>query len=73
MSGTGLNITVISYLDNMEVGIMACREIVPDVWAIADGFSQALAELVEAARRSTIPDTERIDLTPLATRPVPTT
>jgi len=73
MSGTGLNITVISYLDTVEVGIMACREIVPDVWAIADGFSQALGELVKAARRSTTPESERIDLTAPVTRSVPTT
>ena len=49
MSGTGLNITVVSYLDTVEVGIMACREIVPDVWEIADSVSDALADLVKAA------------------------
>jgi len=53
MSGTGLNITVISYLDTVEVGIMACREVVPDVWQIAEGFADSLSELVKAAGRET--------------------
>jgi len=74
MSGTGLNITVISYLDNVEVGIMACREIVPDVWAIADGFSHALDELVGAAGRSSrdAGAADPIDLTSPASWPIPT-
>jgi WS/DGAT/MGAT family acyltransferase len=47
--GGGLNITVISYIDNLDFGFLACRELVPDVWAIADGIELALAELEKAA------------------------
>ena len=32
--GQGLNITVVSYLDQMFFGVIACRELVPDVEAI---------------------------------------
>lgn len=48
--GAGLNVTVISYLDTIEVGLMACPETVPDLWHLADGFAPALAELVKRAR-----------------------
>jgi WS/DGAT/MGAT family acyltransferase len=47
--GGGLNITVISYIDNLEFGFLACRELVPDVWSIADGIELALEELEKAA------------------------
>jgi diacylglycerol O-acyltransferase len=47
--GGGLNITVMSYIDNLDFGFLACRELVPDVWAIADGIELALAELEKAA------------------------
>jgi hypothetical protein len=47
--GGGLNITVISYIDNPDFGFLACRELVPDVWAIANGIELALTELEKAA------------------------
>jgi diacylglycerol O-acyltransferase len=47
--GGGLNITVISYIDSLEFGFLACRELVPDVWSIADGVELALEELEKAA------------------------
>jgi diacylglycerol O-acyltransferase / wax synthase len=34
--GMGLNITVHSYLDRLEFGIIAAGELVPDVWHLAD-------------------------------------
>ncbi|MCE9622667.1 MAG: wax ester/triacylglycerol synthase family O-acyltransferase [Actinomycetia bacterium] len=34
--GMGLNITVHSYLDRLEFGIVAAGELVPDVWHLAD-------------------------------------
>jgi WS/DGAT/MGAT family acyltransferase len=43
--GFGLNITVLSDMDRLDVGILSCPEIVPDVWEIADGFAQAVDEL----------------------------
>ncbi|MGV3758152.1 MAG: WS/DGAT/MGAT family O-acyltransferase [Actinomycetota bacterium] len=49
MEGAGLNITVMSYEDNIDIGFMACRELVPDVWDLVDHVHAALAELSAAA------------------------
>src|SRR5919106_375701 len=49
LAGTGLNITVLSYLDNVGFGLIGCREIVPDIDDIAAAVPDALAELVKAA------------------------
>jgi WS/DGAT/MGAT family acyltransferase len=46
--GSGLNITVLSYRDSIDIGIVICPEIVDDAWAIADGMAPALADLVDA-------------------------
>ena len=34
--GMGLNITVHSYLDELDFGLIACRELVPDLWDMVD-------------------------------------
>jgi WS/DGAT/MGAT family acyltransferase len=47
--GGGLNVTVISYIDSLDFGFLACRELVPDLWSIADGIGLALEELEKAA------------------------
>jgi WS/DGAT/MGAT family acyltransferase len=49
LEGAGLNITVLSNTGNVDFGVIACRELVPDVWDIADGFGEAVAELRAAA------------------------
>ena len=49
MEGAGLNITVISYMDRIDVGLIACRESIPDVWELADDFTASMAELEKAA------------------------
>jgi diacylglycerol O-acyltransferase / wax synthase len=49
MAGTGLNITVLSYLDRVGFGLIGCREIVPHIDDIAAAVPDALAELVKAA------------------------
>lgn len=41
----GLNITVFSYNGRVDVGIVACREMVPDVWRLIDHLDEALEEL----------------------------
>jgi diacylglycerol O-acyltransferase len=46
--GTGLNITVMSLTGKLHVGITSCRELVPDVWELADNFDVALQELLAA-------------------------
>jgi hypothetical protein len=47
--GVGLNVTVISYAGNVNMGLMACRDLVPDLTVLADAVPDALAELAEAA------------------------
>ncbi len=34
--GQGLNITVQSYLDTLDFGLVSCRELVPDLWDLVD-------------------------------------
>jgi hypothetical protein len=48
MEGAGLNITVMSYRDGVDVGFMACRELVPDLWDMAGHVEGAMAELLDA-------------------------
>jgi diacylglycerol O-acyltransferase len=47
--GAGLNITVLSYMDQVFWGFMACRELVPDVWDLCRDVEDAVAELLKAA------------------------
>jgi WS/DGAT/MGAT family acyltransferase len=47
--GGGLNITVMSYLDKMDFGLLACPDLIPDVASIAHGLSEALEEYKKAA------------------------
>jgi diacylglycerol O-acyltransferase / wax synthase len=47
--GVGLNITVMSYLDHLDFGIIADREQVDDAWSLLDGLRQALDELTGSA------------------------
>ena len=42
--GVGLNITVISYLDHIDVGIIGDREQLDDPWPMLDGMRGALQE-----------------------------
>lgn len=46
--GGGLNMTVMSYLDQLDFGLLACPDVLDDVWGLADGLHAALDELVEA-------------------------
>jgi diacylglycerol O-acyltransferase len=48
VDGVGLNITVMSYRDHLDFGIIADREQVDDAWTLLDGLRAALAEF-EAA------------------------
>lgn len=45
LTGAGMNITVLSNLDRLDVGIMACPDLVDDVWEIADSLPGCLTEL----------------------------
>jgi WS/DGAT/MGAT family acyltransferase len=46
--GQGLNITVFSYRDQIFFGLLACRELVPDLDAMADAIIQDFDELSAA-------------------------
>jgi WS/DGAT/MGAT family acyltransferase len=48
--GSGLNITVMSLAGSLNVGIVSCPELLPDLWDMADDFSAALDELLAATR-----------------------
>ena len=43
--GQGLNITVQSYLDRLDFGLVSCRELVPDLWDLLGMLTDALDEL----------------------------
>jgi WS/DGAT/MGAT family acyltransferase len=47
--GMGLNITVQSYRDGLDFGLVATPELVPDLWALMGYFAEELAELADAA------------------------
>jgi diacylglycerol O-acyltransferase / wax synthase len=47
--GCGLNVTVMSLNGKLNVGIISCPDLVPDLWRLADGFDVALEELLECA------------------------
>jgi len=47
--GVGLNITLLSNMGRLDVGVLACRELVPDPWEITEGITRALAVLSAAA------------------------
>lgn len=50
-STTGaLNITVFSYNRRLDFGLVACRDLVPDVWELMGHLHDSLAELVELSR-----------------------
>jgi diacylglycerol O-acyltransferase / wax synthase len=46
--GVGLNITVMSYLDRIDVGIVADHDSIDDVWTMMASMEQALDELMVA-------------------------
>lgn len=44
----GLNITVQSYLGTLDFGLVACAELVPDLWDLVDAIVDDLATLAKA-------------------------
>jgi WS/DGAT/MGAT family acyltransferase len=49
MDGLGLNISLVSYDGGIHFGLLACRELVPDLWDLMDLHVDALAELRKLA------------------------
>jgi diacylglycerol O-acyltransferase len=50
LEGIGLNVTVWSYCDQLNVGVIACREHIADPHEITDGMADALEELLAIGR-----------------------
>jgi diacylglycerol O-acyltransferase len=48
--GAALNITVMSLNGKLDVGLVSCPELLPDLWDMADDFAPALEELLDATR-----------------------
>ena len=48
--GQGLNITLVGYLGQLHFGLVACRELVPDIDALAGYLTDELTVLEEAVR-----------------------
>jgi hypothetical protein len=49
VDGQGLNVTVQSYLDTLDFGLVSCRELVPDLWAMVDAMVDEVEALAGAA------------------------
>ncbi len=49
LPGAGVNITILSNRGSVDMGIIADRETVPEVWRIAEGLEDGVTVLVEAA------------------------
>lgn len=47
VDGQGLNVTVQSYLDTLDFGLVACRELVPDLWDMVDAMVDDLEGLAK--------------------------
>ncbi|MGO8870641.1 MAG: WS/DGAT/MGAT family O-acyltransferase [Acidimicrobiales bacterium] len=50
MDGAGLNVTILSEEDRVGFGIVACADLVPDVWQLAEAIPEALHEIGTCAR-----------------------
>jgi len=52
IGNTGVNLTVLSQSGGLDIGVIACPDLVDDVEAIAEGFLAGVADLLEAAGSS---------------------
>jgi diacylglycerol O-acyltransferase / wax synthase len=62
-----------SYLDNLDFGVVACPELVDDVWHLAEGLQIGLDELLAAIPPNPNPRARRLPSTsaPNPTRSTP--
>jgi diacylglycerol O-acyltransferase len=49
--GMGLNLTVLSNMGRLDLGVLACRNLVPDPWEIANHFTESVRELETLAEK----------------------
>jgi hypothetical protein len=59
IDGQGLNMTVQSYCGHLDFGIVADRELVPDVWVITELLQTSLEELRDAVAQISTRDPRR--------------
>src|SRR5215469_2995861 len=57
--GQGLNITLVGYLGKLHFGLVACRELIPDIDALAGYLVDELALLLKVADKPTTEQTEQ--------------
>ena len=50
MDGAGLNVTVLSNMDSIGFGFIACKELMPELWDLSDAIPGAVEELLIAAK-----------------------
>jgi WS/DGAT/MGAT family acyltransferase len=50
MDGVGLNITVISYRDHLDFGIIGDQKTIPTAWPLMDALAQSLDDLCDAVK-----------------------
>lgn len=48
--GSGLNITAMSLQGKLDIGLVACPDLLPDLWEMADEFPVGMEELLALAR-----------------------
>lgn len=47
--GAGLNLVAMSLNGKLDVGLVSCTDLMPDLWEVADGLPIALKDLLDAA------------------------
>ena len=52
LEGSGLNITGWSYVDQFNISLLACRELVPDLWQLTEYLGVSLNELKQLAQET---------------------
>jgi diacylglycerol O-acyltransferase len=55
LEGIGLNVTVWSYIDQMNFAAIACADRLPQVHRVTDGLAESLRELLKEAERVSVP------------------
>ena len=66
--GAALNLTVISYLDSIDFGFLACRELMPDLELLASRVTAAFTEITDLADAIAAPTPSAPATTRRATR-----
>ena len=51
VEGIGINVTAMSYMDRLGVGILACKELVPDLDDFTRYLGESFTELEKAVSR----------------------